>query len=958
MTRHVIFMIVALLSSPLHAAIVLQGDSQAASGDSFSFSINQSRMSNSPDLIGSAIYVAAAPSAGGAGVVNQFGVSRVARESTQFIGLTPELAKVNGSPEPVSNPLYDQGISAMALFNGAASILAGASERPVVTTAANGKTIYFINNYNSVTGANVEVISVQNNGIFINNVPDSNGAVTSGVVALESAEASVFAAVAPNGGTFGDAGSGIALSLVGEFPAQDNSKFTGPVIIDAPTGSPANPGGNRAAPINVTLDALKIGDNLASIGTVVDIWWFAPLRALYVALHVTGGAAGSDGARALLVGQFAGHGLTLNPIAPTTAFDTSGTQIVGAVGANSEISINKVRGMYASTALSYLIVQGGVGSPSATKRTVYALPLVSQNSTAALNGTIADATASPTNVFTPTKTPLFAQRAIITPATTPGQMPSSTATAALVGGGPLYDGDITDMFVYGDTVFVTVKSSDAHEKPGVFSSQAIFQADGKIKAWSLWKRATGTINAVQSVLLDPITGQFSFLSAQDGINVQTVDRTQWGPGALSGFAAPIAAINEFMAPEIGGIQGVFDFVVTATATNTATPGLHNISAVVATALGRIALIQTSSAVAGGVIPLTWSDFGTLSEFENGTITQSLPIAGSNMIGIIGGALADLGPITAAEFARDGASGSNGYLFVGGIGGLAVLSKADGSGWDATTGLSAGFSGLTAGMSFKKVGDYTNVAKIINDGIYLYVLTNSKLDRIDLTAGTVGLGQITPTTIAINGLIPEVTINGTFLDALISQQLLILATNIGLVRLSPGLDVRQVNFDTASWQRIPAPETVGPMQQLWPVTTTGRSQDATQGAGSYLIALSAYRGKNQAQIIRYEIQGDAVTRINDMYVQGIPSYFAMFGQFRALSATDGSIYYSTRNRTEDTTTLVTALFSTGGVQTGSRFLSNKVIPVQEIGSTIIAAMLQTSATGSWLVAGDGGMQANE
>jgi len=52
--------------------------------------------------------------------------------------------------------------------------------------------------------------------------------------------------------------------------------------------------------------------------------------------------------------------------------------------------------------MPYLIVQGGVGAPAATKRTVYALPLVNGSSDTAINGSIAAKAATPEDVFTNT----------------------------------------------------------------------------------------------------------------------------------------------------------------------------------------------------------------------------------------------------------------------------------------------------------------------------------------------------------------------------------------------------------------------------------------------------------------------------------------------------------------------------------------------------------------------------
>ncbi len=957
-------MMILLFSLTIDAAIVLKGNKEAAANETFSFQIQKYLASDSPDLVGTTLFVGANPTEGGTNKVNEFSVSQVTRDTTQFIGLTPKEAlfnDINKTQQKSANPLYDVGISFMALFNGAhaESILNGAPERPMVVASNDLKTIYLINN--RFSNGTVEIISVQANGLAIQNIPDATSAVTAGIVGIEAAAPYFFAAVRPTAGIFGATGSGVALGMIGQVNAitkdGKESPIVLPFILDGETGSIARVGGNRAVPFDVSSTFLKIGNDLVSISSIVDMFWDPYVARLYIALEINGGAAGTDGGRAIAVGRVTDKNmLEFSAIAPTTAFDVSLNKIVGAVGSNVSVSIHKVRGMFTTTALPYLVVQGNVGTSTATRRDVFAMPLVSGSGDITLNGTIADKNAEPENIYSPEGIPSLAHRIIREPATTPSQMPLSSDVATQVGGGILPDGDITDLFVYGDTVFATVQTSDINDQAGVFYSQAIFEANGKIKSWTLWRRATGTPVKVQSVVLDPMTGQFSSLVANSANQVKIVQRTEWKEGNATGLKPVTDAMKNFFLPQEGGIQGLFDFVVTATTSGTATPGLLDISALVATGLGKVMLVQTSSVIAGGVIPVGGSSFGAVSTFINGEITQTFPVIDSKIITIEGGVLADIGPINAAEIARDG-TGPNGNLFVGGANGVAVLSRTNGAGWSTATGLSNGFLGLTNDMSFKKVGTYKEVYKLINDGPYLYVLTLTQLDRIDLTQGNVGLGIISPMTIATRKTIPGIGITGSFLDAIISGPLAVLATSKGLFRLAEGLDIRTVR-DTTAWEHLPAPETIGPMEQLLAITPTDRAQDITSRGGN-ILALSAYRGKNQAQIARYSVDASTVTRIDDLFVKDIPSYFANFGLFYNGIATDGSLYYGTHNQQlGDENAFVSVLFSTKGVYTGSRFLSNKIIPVDVKNTSLIASLIQNSATGSWLIGTDRGLRVNE
>jgi hypothetical protein len=271
------------------------------------------------------------------------------------------------------------------------------------------------------------------------------------------------------------------------------------------------------------------------------------------------------------------------------------------------------------------------------------------------------------------------------------------------------------------------------------------------------------------------------------------------------------------------------------------------------------------------------------------------------------------------------------------------------------------------MSFKQIGEYRGVRKLIHDDQYLYVLTETELDRIDLTQGNVGLGIIAVTNVARVDTIPAIGAGGSLLDAVISEKFVVLATSRGLFRLANGLDARSVDTVSASWELLSTPEDIGAIRQLIAVTQTGRAQDlARKTNGGNLYAMSAYRGKNQAKLYRFEVKqvvGSSITdttiqRISDLFVQNIPSYFANYGLFRNIFATDGALFFGVESQMNDEHSVATILYATGGVQTGSRFLNNKEIPVDLNDSSLISSMIQSSATGSWLLAGDHGIRANE
>lgn len=982
----------------IDAAVVLHGNKDAAENQTFSFDLARHDQTRSENQFGLYTYVAAAPAAVGSS--GEFAIARVARDARQFVPMAPQTINFNPTREQqeidgekrvvsvnhdITNPFYNNGVSFFSWLNGADTSIGGSVEKLVMVAQNDLQTVYFLNNFSETNPKNNLLISAHNLSFIrpgSQNIPDAAGALSSGIVGFTAEAPNVFTAVKPTdtGSIFGDVGSGVVLIIDGFI----DNLFNGPVIVDAPTFSAVYPSGNRAAALDITSDFLKINSDLAAIGQVVDMHWFNQLGRLYVALQITGGAGGTDGGRAIAMGrivqelvsstndkgetvsQLQNVRFVLEEIAPAAAFDGL-NQIVGAVGPDVQVSIHKIRGMFASTSIPYLIGVGGVGAPENTQRTVFALPLVISNKDQSKIGTIAKKDATPEDFFGKTSgsnISVFLSRGITQQASVPADMPLATDAAVQVGGGNLLNGDIVDLQVYQDTVWVTVQDADGNQLPGIFYSHALFDEEGKIKAWTIWQREAGTVDKVSGMEFDALSANKTFLSADASGNIRTVNRTQWGEG--DGLAPVVQATDQSLVVAGGGVQGLFDFIVTSTALDTQTPGLKNISMLVATGLRKVLLFETSHVDAGVVIPNRGSDFGTLESFDSGTITKTFP-TGNKMILIMGGVLDSLGAINAAEIARDGAAGANGWLLVGGVGGVAILSNQDGDGWDASTELASGFAGLVSGMAFKTFGDYTFVRKIVNDSQYLYILTDSKLDRIDLTLDTPGLGMISPVTIAQAQEIAGA--GGSFIDLVVSEKLALIATSAGLIRISDGQNVQTAT--NPFWQKVETPEGSGPVRQLIAQSTTGRAQDISKKTvGGTLYVLSAFRGKNQAQIFRYAIQETAmsdisaatVVKLPDVFVKDVPSFFASFGSFRSILATDGALFMGSVGQQLENKALVTALNSlrTVGIYTGfaSRPLFNRQIEVGLADTMLISSFFKNSSSGSWLVGTDDGMRINE
>jgi len=730
------------------------------------------------------------------------------------------------------------------------------------------------------------------------------------------------------------------------------------LVVDAPTGKTQN--NPRAVRLDTTSSVVAIENNLSVMENIVDMHWDTSLQRLYIALRVQTGGNTNDGARALVVGKLMGNKLVLSPIVSSTVFDGTGDKIVGARGANVSISIHKVNTLFTSTALHYLIALGGNGDSTETEQTVFALPLVNSNSANNI-GTIANKNSEPQDIFsTGGNVQRLIARNLIQPATQPDEMITSTDPAAQVGDGPINE-NIQDIFVRADTVFAVVNNPSEEEKAGIYYSQALFNANGTIKSWTKWQRTGGTTDPVFGAALDPFNANFTFMTGDNTNTVNTVKRTTWSDGDENGLLQLTRTLDSQYPKDNGGIHNLLNFVPE-------TPGLANISLLITTGLGKVSLIDSGQQMGKIIIPRAGNNFDVTAQFENGTITQD--VIDTAVVTISGGVLDTIGSITAAEIARNGDTGNQGWLFVGGINGLAVLSDNTGNGWNPNNmELAPGLVGLKDGMSFKVIDNYSFVRKIINDGNFLYVLTDAQLDRIDLTQDNVGLGEIDPVTIASRTglLLPN---QGTLTDCTISGPFALLGTSIGLFRVGDNKKITDtINESSVGWVSVALPEGVSTVTQLIPISKTGRAQDVTKKQGGQIYVLNTYEGKNKSRIHRFSVKGivnndsvqtDTFTLFNDLYVKDIPSFLLNFGIFKQNFTTDGALYFATQDQNLNESMLATLTSAKQPPRTGVLFVgvNSSTVPITLTNGSYISTLLRSVASGSFLITGDFHVQVNE
>lgn len=970
-------------------AEVVPGNSKTAD-TSFSFALQE----HVSDEKTGRLFVAAAPQAGGAQEVQDFSLSMEVKfdnKRYRFEPLTPELVHLNGSKEKVPNPLFDAGIEHIGLISG--DVIQNQSH-PIVVKSDEPSSLYF---FESITPPKVGSL------VWIPFVLDANGQINGGIVGLsQSAPNYAFAAVKPyQSNVFGQQGSGIAVLVLGtseidvqvedvnaatkeaqeksgEVPkggaekdsieVKDQEKKSGEVQIVKKTVLNLGAINGSALPFDTATEQLIIGNDLAGMGQIVDIHWDSTVGRVYIALQITTGPQAADGGRALVVGRVQNttsennekkvvtqRVLILEKIAPDDAFTNANNSIVGTLGAGAQVSLHKVRTMLTSTGLRYVVVVGGNGNPGATKRSVYALPIVSNSSRASNNGTLASKNAVPVDEFQTEVPYQFIRRDIKQPALTQADMFVATDAAALVGAGTIDAGDIADIFVRGDAVFVTVGNpANPNEEPGIFYSQAIFDELSMVKAWTAWRRVAGTTNEVFGGTFDAVDGTFAFMTNNDDGTVNTVKRTVWSNGAQDGLFDLNKVITQELPLAEGGIQGLVDLPANS-------PGLHDISLMMVTGRNKVVLVESGQVINNVLHPLQGAAANNTVAFNDGTITTTLPLGVDNpkVVSIAGGVLDTVGPLTAAEVAI----GAQGWLFVGGTKGLAVLSKDNGDGWNLITGLGPDFAGLEAGMAFKLIPNYSFVRKLVQDGNFLYVLTDKKLDRIDLTQDNIGLGQAATVTIAEHTSI--VGPNSFFADCIVSGKFAVIATGRGLMRVGNGKNVSEAtSADDVGWTSVSMPEGVKGIRQLLAISRTGTGQDVARNDGGQIYALNVDRGTNRSDVTRFainsvensEIDDMTVTPFSDFYVKDFKSFRINFGGLRTVFSTDGALYLNGHGIDLEVKPAVN--FPRDSVLSRFAGVRQASIPLALDGGSHITNMVRSFASGSWLISGDFGLRINE
>jgi hypothetical protein len=699
---------------------------------------------------------------------------------------------------------------------------------------------------------------------------------------------------------------------------------------------------NRGSPF------LKIGADLAWIGDVVDIQWSTSLERLYISFRVRSGSQEGAGARAVAVGYFNYEGnFTLVPIIAQSMVGADRRSIVGGIGPEQSVSIHKIRTLQTATGfLDYLIVQGGNGEPKQTQKTIFALPALNYKnelgvidpSLADFHGTLADVTEPPVEFFTRGTMKPFAARHFVMQPKDARSIYTQEDSPACVGAGPLM-APISDFVVNQDAVYAFVNESQDLAANGIYHSQAIFDYDGRIAAWTAWQKIADAGGAIHQALFDAQHATITLLAGLTADSANMVTRSQWQQ-VDTAIPNPLALLHAEFKQEDAGIQGLFEFK----------------SFLCATGLDKVVLAR----------PVEQIDHRkSIARCKNGSIDEKLDPSCA-VVSMSGGALEKIGPVVAAQIITHEDSA---WLAVGGVYGMAILCDENGHGWDKS-GLGDGLSNRGAPLRFVAMGNYTFIKKLIFDAPYLYVLTDSQLDRIDMRSVDLCASQLNPTVIAhVHNISGQQT--GIFHDMAISEKLGLLAHSAGLCRVGDGQDVRTGDADSLAWTDIALTTKKTPVIGLVCTSVNGASTDVARAAAGQLYVIAGSIDKDTSMVARFvihsvldkEISGATVQPLRDLGAQDALTSFIKCGTYISSFMTDGTLYFMAtyKNMTDDLFYLDAADAKSTihpTLYTGFGKSKSKVpIHFEKINAQHISCIMRSTLWGNILVAGDFGLLVN-
>ncbi len=840
-----------------------------------------------------------------AGVDGVYAVSMATPFDIVYRGVTPEKIRINALYDQ-ANPLYGKQIALLGLVNHA----------PAVVIENEPNKLYLLRNPGTSSAFLLpsEVLKLH----------DDTASERIVQMVGFSGEGSFFAALTAPGSPFGQ--------------GDDSSLTIGTVQINEGQKTIELQQGTSRA-VTIGSSSLKITNDLQSIGASVCMCVSEHLKTAYTGLQVVSGAGVGSGARAVLMG------LDI-PMAVDAA--VAADSVVATSNVNKAVSIYQIDTMWTTTGLDYLVVVGGVETvPGDHNKKVYALPLVGLGSG---YGTLAKKDSAISIINSPFSAKQVIGRAFSEVATGAGDLFTSTDVAAVVGGDVELPGPVMRMWVQKDAVFSVVAQDDALAG-GVFSSQALFDGDGRITGWTSWAHAGGCTHPAVASYLDATNGVFYTMEGATWNDVTSVNRSEW---AKSLWAQELSLL---FSDDAHGIQGVVDFPSNHPAFSQV--AAERCSLICCTGYGKVAFAQSGFTDGADCFRETTN----LSSIERNSTQNPADILFWDS-----GVIAELGAIITADIVTDG---TYSWLVVGGSNGAAVLCDANGHGWNIGA-LASGFANLPTDLVWRRFFSGAPVRKICANRNQFFLLTEESLERYD-SAATLFLQANARGTLLVTS---DSWGTGSFVrfsDVAVSESAALLATDQGLFRSGNAVDVRtSTSFGATRWAKIILPESMHSVTRLVPIAAPGiPSAFCSDERGGNVLAVSGSVGRSGTSVYRLACQylaagvvvsDDTFSLLPDCYMmqwarESVGSdihrtYFVSRGDYRNHVATDGALWLMSCNTYAPSNIpafveLLPQEYRTMLLMSSS---GGRVVASAHSGGVAMGPLVRRSSNGSWLIGG--------
>ena len=841
--------------------------------------------------------------AGQSGAEN-FSLAGYSSVEQAFIPYAPQTATLNGTSGP--NPLYNSEIDFIAFMSSLPASF-------FVMPNKNSSEIFF----RDARGALLTLPSL----------PDSTGAAAAGTVGMIGSSIGWAYVAVTTTQPFGQPGSGI----VGVIANTDKIMTQ-----------------SRAVALDTSSILLSLGTSPVTISGDALLSWSSSLKKLYAGIeNLTSGVAPTDRAASVVGGlptQLEAGNIFLtqivNPAFDLTSLDPSDNYIVIKTGSSVTSAIFHLEAVEMSTQQPVLIVCGrfldGAEVPADVNNEVYALPL-----NRVVQGKQQQVVISDQSGYLGKK----GATTFIDSAVNASELYTSNDSLVQVGQGPLLASGtvISQLMIQNDTVYAVVNEP----LPGIYASQALFDANGLVREWTPWQRAINTPVPIFAAALNTITGTW-FMSTSDNVLANTVVRTTWQAGQeLTGVAAALMNTASSQPQSITVLNG-YDY---------RTVGMGGVAAFVCTERNQVVLAQTGVLASGSStfyeqLPDTlYNDVITAPDTRLDTAVGTAPL-----VVITGGLMSEMAPLTTAAIIHSQTLADT-WLCIGGNGGVAVWATDTGAGWGTAFGND--LNQLPIGLFMQTVGTSEDVRLLYADSPFLYVMMPHTISRIDFTNG---IANATSTLIAQTG----VTLGGTaqqdvITDVLFSQDLGLIATTVGLYRTQTGSSARAAN---PVWELTAVPESEFPIKTITGYGSAGSEQSLFNGG--YCTILSGTARNNRSIVNRIAIEPFGTitdTTVlpfqSDWFIEHIPSFFIDFGEYKDSVSTDGGQYIFARSvEGASPATLLTPNVREILAQPRSmiRFIGRRSIPLRTPlnSDSDIISIVQEPATGAWYVATNKGL----